>query len=238
VKGFGVYWILAVALSAAAAPFQNLGFDEANTNGVAAGTFGPASQLLPGWRLFDQLGEKSPIGYNANAFGGNQVVLYDRSYLDFGAPVPGDGYALGLWPGPGLEVTEGNSPYHLSQIGEVPSDAQTIHFVNFGSSFDLHINGQDVPLIYDYPPDYLPPLFNRGIPVPAVGDISAFAGRTVELEFITSLTPVRPGDQLYGIDSISFSQELIPEPGTWALIGFGSAALLFWARIRKHQMAA
>ncbi len=104
-------------INGSSAPFQNLGFDEANTNGVPPGNFGPASQLLRGWRLFNELGEPTFIGYNANTIGLNQVVLYDRNF-SFGAPPPVEGkYALGLWPGPGLEVTEGNAHYHLSQIG-------------------------------------------------------------------------------------------------------------------------
>ena len=220
-----VLLLLAGEIWAKSAPFQNLGFDEANTNGVPPGTFGPLSQLLPGWNLFNVFGEPRSIGYNASIIGLNQVVLYDSTF-SFGAPPPVEGkYALGLWPGEGF--MQDQALYHLSQIGEVPSDAKTIHFINFASPFDLVVNGQQVPLIYDYPPNYPGPNFNRHIPVPAVGDISAFAGRTVELEFITSLAPLGPGDPLHGIDSIFFSPELIPEPSTWALFALGGIGLFF-----------
>ena len=82
-------------------------------------------------------------------------------------------------------------------------------------------------MIYDYPPNYPAPIFNRYIPVPAVGDISAFAGQTVELEFITSLAPLGPGDPLHGIDSIFFSPESIPEPSSWVLFALEGIGLFF-----------
>ena len=228
-----VLLLLARGLEANCAPFQNLGFDEADTNGVPSNTFGPAGPMLPGWKLFDEHGETRFIGYNADVIGLNLVVLYDKNYLNFGGPAPVEGkYALGLWPGPGLEVTE-FALYHLTQIGEVPADAKTIHFVNFGSGFELLFNGKEVPLIYDYPPGGRPPRFNRDVPIPAVGDISAFAGQTVELEFIT-LSPFGLSDGLYGIESISFSPELIPESSTWALLALGGTCLLFrWRFLRS-----
>jgi hypothetical protein len=234
-----VIFLMAAVVGAAAAPFQNLGFDEANTNGVPPNNGGPTSQLLPGWNLFDVFGAPGLIGYNAHIIGLNQVVLYDSTF-SFGAPPPVQGkYALGLWPGEGF--MQDQALYHLSQIGEVPSDARTIHFINFASPFDLVVNGQEVPLIYDYPPNYPAPIFNRYIPVPAVGDISAFAGQTVELEFITSLAPLGPGDPLHGIDSIFFSPELfpvVPEPSTWALLGLGGTCLFFrWRFLRRSVRA-
>ena len=72
---------------------------------------------------------------------------------------------------------------------------------------------------------------------PAVGDISAFAGQTVSLEFIT-LGMRSPFDyNLKGIDSISFSPEMIPEPSTWALLGLGGIALLLRRTFGKYQQS-
>ena len=214
--------LVAVLLAASfkegnSAPFQNLGFDEANTNGVGVDSFGPATQLLPGWRLSSVIREETLIGYNVSLAGLNFATLYDMSYSRFGTPPPVEGkYGLGLWPGPASEDLD--APYHLSQTGDIPGDAKTIHFTDFAGPFELRVNGELVPLVYYVPPNYPPPLFNRGVPVPVVGDISAFAGKTAELEF-TTVAIIGPSDALRGIDSIFFSPDLIPEPSTWALCG-------------------
>jgi hypothetical protein len=64
-----------------AAHFQNLGFDEANTNNIGYylgggfGFAGPTDEMLPGWRLFNDLGEPTLNRYNAVAFRDNLAVL-------------------------------------------------------------------------------------------------------------------------------------------------------------------
>jgi hypothetical protein len=109
----------------------------------------------------------------------------------------------------------------LFQTGDVPDDAKSIHFIDFGGPFELRINGSLVPLIYDYPPTWT--RGNPTIPVNVYGDVSMFAGQSVELDFTT----VRdPASLLNGIDDISFSRQIVPEPTTWVLWGLGGLGLL------------
>jgi len=63
-----------------------------------------------------------------------------------------------------------------------------------------------------------------------VADVSAFAGQTVELEFTT------PNSFLfYGLDSISFSPQIIPEPSPRMLFGLGGLILLVVLKQRRWR---
>src|SRR5439155_5990550 len=158
------------------------------------------------------------IGFKAITLGLNYATLSDGE----------DKYALNLYPGP--DDTGAFAAYQLSQTGGVPVDANTIHFTDYGGPFDLRVNGQLLPLIYQYPPGYVHDRFVQSVvPIPVVGDISAFAGKTVNLDFITLPAASAFDFLLKGIDTIFFSPEAIPEPGTWALIGLAGVALLFCA---------
>jgi hypothetical protein len=160
------------AVRVISAPFQNLGFDDANTNHIVAiapgaGFAGPASELLPGWRLVSSIREETVLGYNQHTLGLNYATLS-----------PGEGkYALSFYPG--SDDNGAFAAYHLSQSGEVPADAKTIHFIDYGGPFDLRVNGQLLPLVYEYPADYVHDRFVQSVvPIPVVGDITAFAGQT------------------------------------------------------------
>jgi hypothetical protein len=226
-------------LAGNSAPFQNLDFDEANTNRFVIGTYGEVSDMLPGWQLSNGIPGLNLVGYNAFAIGLNYATIYDTNFpniSDIARIVEGK-YALGLYPG---TDDNGNfAAYHLSQTGDIPTDAKTILFTSFGGPFELRVNGDLLPLVYEYPPDYVPSRFGSVIASPAVGDISAFAGQTVGLEFIT-LGFRNPFDyNLKGIDSISFSPEMIPEPSSWALLGLGGSCLLFrWRFLRVRGKTA
>src|SRR5262245_34266808 len=104
-----------------AASFQNLGFDDANTNNVRdpdgippIHLFGPASEVLPGWQLFRGGVPQTEIGLNHTPIGGGVASLYDRQSRD-ALPVSGS-YSFAMYP-------EMNQPYSLVQMGAVPLDA-------------------------------------------------------------------------------------------------------------------
>jgi hypothetical protein len=62
------------------------------------------------------------------------------------------------------------------------------------------------------------------------GDITAFAGLNAELRIAALATPTYPFSA-FAFDSISFSDQAVPEPGALCLIGLG-ALFLGW-RLRK-----
>ncbi len=97
-------------------------------------------------------------------------------------------------------------------------------FPDLGGPFQLRVDGELLPLVYEYPPNYVepPPGQFSDILIPIVGDISPFSGQTVELDFVT-VSRLGPPN---GIDSIFFSPEAIPEPSTWALLCLGGLAFL------------
>ncbi len=221
-------------LAAAAQPFQNLGFDGANTNNVMGGGgdgayVGPTSELLPGWQgnIPSSMGlNLFPIGNTSYAtlVTSNRVAppfYNDRGVLVY--PITGLYHLqLGIW-GPATNF----QPYFISQTGAVPADANSIQFFAYGSQFELQVNGSLVPLVYDYP------LFSLGDPwrpANVAGDISAFAGQTVELKF-TTLNDPGVVYKTYGLDGIFFSPQVVPEPGTAASLIVGGL-LLLW---RKHK---
>ena len=119
-------------------------------------------------------------------------------------------------------------PYSLSQTGDVPSDARTIHFFSYGSPVQLEVNNSLSPLVYTSA--LVQPGWNGNIPVfDVVGDISLYAGQTVELKFTTLIGP-SPG--LNGLDEIFFSNVAIPEPPTLVLLPLG--VLLLSVRLRRR----
>jgi len=63
-----------------------------------------------------------------------------------------------------------------------------------------------------------------------VADISAFAGQTVDLEFTTPTSFL-----FYGLDSISFSPQIIPEPRAQILFGLGGLMLLVILKLRHWR---
>ena len=201
------------------AQFQNLGFDTANTNNLSGiPGHAPAAEMLPGWQLETPEGKTASVGYNFFPIGLNLAILYDASMPQpplFPIEIK---YSLGLWP-------EFDKPFSLIQSGEVPLNAKTIQFLNFGGQFELRANDILVPLIYVYPEAYFPGQADQ--PIDVFGNIASFAGQNVELKFTTIQRTVGPF--VNGIDSIVFSPENIPEPTTWGLLVLGGL-IFFCAR--------
>jgi hypothetical protein len=239
--------ILVVAGAAGAAPFQNLGFDNGRLNitervpppsGIG---YGPSEDLLSGWRLLRGARELATVGYDILPPGFGFVTLVDTSFrtaTQATTALPVDvRFSLALFPaGPEGGLLEPYTPYQLVQTGDVPPDAQSIRFFNYGGPFEVRVNGLPISLIYDHQSN---PAFPALRMAEVVGDISAFAGETVELRFVTidnppGLGPISFDNVLNGIDSIRFSPEPIPEPSAWLLLGLGGVGLLAWHRRQRR----
>jgi hypothetical protein len=183
----------------------------------------PADVALPGW----------------TAYLGNEVttdILYNESFL-------GTAF-VGLSASPlyvldghfSARLNPGASPFtnlrvsaSLAQTGLIPIGVNTLQFHATVSAyhptirdfFGVYIDGQRVetfPVVED--PGTLTGIFTA--------DISAYAGREVDLRFTSFGDPPYPNSLV--LDSIAFIN--VPEPSTWALFGLG-AAVLGW-RLRRR----
>ena len=206
-----------------AAAFQNLDFDSAVTNNVTGG-YGPTSDLLPGWLLYDGPNQVPSIGYDLTATFLPQASIYDANWQGVPAPVAGN-YSLGLYPG--LNLIFEYQPFSLVQSGDIGTGINSIRFVDYGGPFELRLNNTLVPLTYNYLPGSTDP-DTRVANV--VGDVSAFAGQTVEIRFTTVDIPNRTLNALSGIE---FSTQIAPEPGETALLLLGLCVLGFRFRHRR-----
>jgi len=200
----------AMVAARAADPFENLGFDEANTNSIVFGTRlgsfgleptarGLASDLLPGWQLFNGTEPVSEIGLVLPGFAsGARVALTSKElYPDF---IEGK-YVLGFG------FTEPDEPWSLVQTGDVPSDAAYLSFLSSTSGIliqppKLSLDGRDLALVRT-----LPESFGRER---LVYDVTGFAGQNAELRFIYDInTSYRTLDDILfvGLEPIRFKIE-------------------------------
>ena len=122
--------------SAFAAAFQNLDFDSSATN-ITLGLppdqgvgYGPASDLVPGWQLFQGTDPVSLAGYDLYPISLGVASIYDSNSQGFPAPVSGR-YSLGLYPG--YNALFEYQPFSLVQTGDIGANVQSIRFINYGS---------------------------------------------------------------------------------------------------------
>jgi hypothetical protein len=193
-----------------AAPFQNLGFDQARTNtlspdpGPILRGIGPTEDLLPNWELTRGGIPQPTMGLNLDllSFGYATLISADQSGF-FRFPVDG-AYALRLVGTPGNQ-----EPFALSQRGDFPADALFLSYRYSGFEFALTLNGTPIRPVIE-------------TSTLQAFDISQFAGQTVDLQ-LTAQGPLMPNQAgISYIDSIAF---VIPEPSTLALAILGSLGL-------------
>jgi hypothetical protein len=200
--------------------FQNLGFE---TTTLTAILVNPLSGLyttnatVPAWDWVPHstAGHGDPnttVSFNNSALSSSAVTLHGlNSYF----PVIHGGYSIYLQGG--SFVFDTNSYAAIFQTGQVPSGSHSLIYSG-GSALQVFFNGQMLMPVA---------LSNSANYTRWAADISAYAGQSGELLF---RVPWRTASML---DDIQFSPLAIPEPGTWALLGLGSA--LFWCAARRHR---
>jgi len=160
--------------------------------------------------------------YNSDNFAPFPRNLFPVQGLYSFAMVPG--YGINGMPGP-------YTPFILSQTGDVPANAQTLHFRIYGNPFEVRVNDTLLPVSYTQGPQTTNPNTRKS---DAVADISAFAGQTVTLKF-TTLDTDGLTTFVNGLDSIYFAP--VPEPGTLVIFSAGLAGFAASWRRRHCRLA-
>jgi PEP-CTERM motif len=193
--------------------FQNLDFESASIpNGTQVGSMVPTASGLPGWSaaIISSNGtfQLSQVDYDFLSLSGGGYVCINDTNTGFGfVPLQGK-FSAYLIGGPNIP----DSTFYTAQIsqsGLVPSGTQTL-FV------DVYTYGTFVVTLGGHT------LYGA--------DISAFAGQTEQLSFSAPPTGVPNGVEL---DKIIFSQNSIPEPGTFGLLALGT--VLFSSRFVRRR---
>jgi hypothetical protein len=188
--------------------FVNLDFESAQIipasgslpNGI------DTTNALPGWTIFVGATRQSQITYNNPALGATWVYLNATN----GANISGN-FSVVLQGGLSASAAS------ITQTGLVPASAMSLFFEAQPSvgTLQVSLGGQNLSFI----------ALSVGVNYTLyAADISAFAGQTQQLTF----SALQDSQHLYNnwnIDNIQFSSTAVPEPGTLALVGLGSALL-------------
>ena len=193
--------------------------------------------MTPGWTT-----SQGGSGWNFSpVFAGVSSILdvnFRDTHFGAGTPSPVVGrFSLGVWPIANPEPSPGfDYPFTLKQTGDIPADAQSLHFLYQGDNLKVFVGGVQEPMnfIGSRPTD------NLAVPTAPyyAVDVSPFAGKTAELRFEFrsygfddfsggSRFPGEPNAQSHVLDDLKFSAlpASVPEPGTYALFALGFAAL-------------
>jgi len=221
------------ATSATAQPFQDLDFDSAI---VPIGPDGfPVPYLswaqgAPGWG--------HPAGDSTDYIGLIPNAGYSQTYVLLQSPYGPDSgpYGLGMRSGnytegdPGSEFVQA----FISQTGTLATNVVSVSLLANNVRFELTLNGSPI----DMQPVGLDPnsptyqedlLYYSG---EWTGDVSNFAGQTVELKVIDLESPPEP--PLFVVDQIRFLPS-VPEPSTATLCVLGLLGALLTGRRPTSQ---
>ena len=199
--------------------FQNLGFESANLPTIPSGSFGgfvPVTAGLPGWNAYLGTNLQAQVLHNSVTLGASVVGIMGPDF-SFLTRIQGSYTALLIG---GVNPNTGNVDASIAQTGTIPGSARSIQFkANPGNGdFIISMGGQSIPVIA------LQSLPNSTL---FGGDISSFAGQTTELRITAVSDYLNRGLNVFTIDSILFSNQSVPEPGSYFLFGCGILFLAF-----------
>jgi hypothetical protein len=188
-----------------------------------ANTYVDPAIALPYWTV--STGKSSTqVLYNAETIGESGVsLLGTNSTLE----LPLDGRFSALLQA-GVNPGVGSTSAYIEQTALVPAFARSILFQGFqlfgsNGTFTVTLGAQTLSLLpLQATPNYT--LYGA--------DVTPWAGQVEALRF-TALATADGRLNNLNLDDITFSATPLPEPGTWALLLSGLAALLYaWRRPR------
>lgn len=189
--------------------FQNLDFESSTIPQTQSPGLLNESNALPGWTAGAfPLNHLPQVGFNNSVSNGQYYSGVFLLGTNSGSVIEG-GFSVALQAvGPGAVLAAA-----IDQTALVPVGSRSILFKaqpGLGS-LSLSLGGQSIPFFAEaVGPNYT--LY--------AGDISAFAGQTLDLEFAAYQSPQANS---WILDSIQFSVNPVPEPSTCALLLCGTA---------------
>lgn len=231
--------LLALADLTAHADFQNLDFEMATVTPAPSG-YTPfdasppilAADALPFWTVREDGTVCSAIWGGPNALDETSVALVDGSSGYPNYPSLQGAYSIQLYAWADAPPNYFHTA-SISQTGLVPVGTHSIQFLIrsppvAGGSVQamptVTLNGTPINIF---------PVFTSSGVITMAGDISAFAGITADLSILCAGTSGAGNlsQNIFALDAISFSTQVVPEPTTLSLFALGSF-LLGW-RWRK-----
>ncbi len=220
---------LSLSVSGIGSAFEDLDFDDGETSmgiiqppGLDGVSLGSLHFWMPGWRLFagDIEGTSVFFGLQPGDFGAQS--LYNATSTPQGLPAEGRFAFLAT------RAAFPDSAASLLQVGDVPSYAKSLHYNAVGGSWDVRINGIQLPL-NGWDPE------NTSLTFQDVAvDVSPWAGQQVELKLTQILGAYNQPGNYNAIDSIRFSPDpVIPEPGNGTLVLVGGGILWLVEKVSK-----
>jgi hypothetical protein len=235
--------------------FQNLDFEDADPSGATWSDWRgcyllPTTGGLPSWHAYYSGAERTNIIYNSVLLDQDSVGLYDSTAV----AVPG-GYRFGpQHPLSGIYSAYLHAEYwfgvhgdaSIGQTGLIPTDAKSVRFVSSPDAiFDcqaglpssmwalsVQLNGVDTPCYR---------LSEQSGYIQWGADVTSVAGTLTELRLtlttgLVALPQPGPPDTdgvIIGIDDISFSPAVVPEPSALCLVALGAAIIAALQGSRK-----
>lgn len=192
---------------------MNLDFEDATISPTPIGQWTyPAdpTQCFPGWTVG---GSETVVSYNSLSSSAPAVVLMGPDFPNFPYYAPLEGsYSVLL-----QYFSSAQSP-SLSQTGLIPAGTKSINFLVGSNKSDaaVTLNGVNIPMV---------PISGGRL----AGDVSAFAGRVVQLTISSPGGTGPTSDWLY-FDDVQFSPSMIPEPNTNILFTMFILSFCWWVK--------
>ena len=159
----------------------------------------PISNALPGWTGYIGGSQINTVFYNTVSLGAPAISFQNTSSTH--PPIQGN-YSVLFQPYA--------STVAIGQVGQIPSNANSLQFYSGSGSLQVTFAGQAIPLVQ---------LGSTSRYLILGGDISAWAGTSGELRF--TLPSIQFSYANPFLDNILFSTQSIPEPSIYSLLGCG-----------------